>query len=130
MNAFGIVAGLLVAAHVAFVVFAVAGGLLTLRWPRVAWIHLPAVAWAAYIEMSGGVCPLTPLENEWRARAGLDLYSGDFIARYVFPALYPEGLIPETQVALGVLVLAVNAAVYGWLLRARRQRRTVAVNAR
>jgi hypothetical protein len=83
------------------------------------------VVWAAYIEMSGGVCPLTPLENEWRARAGLDLYSGDFIGRYVFPALYPEGLTPQAQLALGVLVLVVNAAIYGWLLRMRHRRRTV-----
>ena len=116
--------------HVAFVIFAVTGGLLALRWPRAAWIHLPAVAWAAYIEMSGGVCPLTPLENEWRARAGLDPYSGDFIARYVFPALYPEGLTHDAQVALGVLVLMVNAAVYGWLLRMRHRRRTAGINAR
>jgi len=120
VNAYGVLAGVLVAAHIAFAIFAVAGGLLVLRRPRLAWIHLPAVAWALYIEVSGGICPLTPLENRLRGRAGLDEYSGDFVARYVFPALYPEGLTVEAQFALGMLVLVVNAVIYGWLLRTRR----------
>jgi hypothetical protein len=117
VSAFAVLAGLLVAAHLAFAVFAAAGGVLVLRWPRVAWVHLPAAAWAVYIELSGGICPLTPLENVWRARAGLDKYSGDFIAQYVFPALYPEGLTLEAQFALGALVLAVNVVVYAVILR-------------
>jgi hypothetical protein len=127
VSPFAILAGLLVAAHLAFVIFAVAGGVLVLRWRRVAWLHVPAVVWAAYIEVSGGICPLTPVENQWRARAGLDPYSGDFIARYVFPALYPEGLTFEIQLALGILVLVVNAAVYAVLLGMRRRQASVRV---
>jgi hypothetical protein len=123
VNAFGVLAGVLVAAHLAFAIFAAAGGLLVLRWPRLAWAHLPAVAWAVYIEVTGGVCPLTPLENEWRQRAGLDRYSGDFIAQYVFPALYPEGLTAAAQFAIGVLVLVVNSAVYAWFFTETRQRK-------
>jgi Protein of Unknown function (DUF2784) len=123
VNAFGVLAGVLVAAHLAFAIFAAAGGLLVLRWPRLAWAHLPAVAWAVYIEVTGGVCPLTPLENEWRQRAGLDRYSGDFIAQYVFPALYPEGLTAAAQFAIGVLVLVVNSAVYAWLFLETRRRK-------
>ena len=122
MNAFALFAALLVAAHLAFAIFAATGGLLALRWPRVAWVHLPATAWAAYIELSGGICPLTPLENQWRVRAGLNAYSGDFIARYVFPVLYPEGLWFEAQVALGLLVIAMNVAIYAWVLSAYRKR--------
>jgi hypothetical protein len=122
VNAFGLLGALLVVAHLAFAIFAVMGGLLALRWPRVAWLHVPAVAWAAYIEVSGGICPLTPLENQWRSRAGLNTYSGDFIARYVFPALYPTGLTPEMQFVLGVMVVAINVAVYAWVLRAYRKR--------
>jgi hypothetical protein len=123
VNPFGVLAGVIVAAHLAFAVFAAAGALLVLRWPRLAWAHLPAVAWAVYIEVTGGVCPLTPLENEWRQRAGLDRYSGDFIAQYVFPALYPEGLTAAAQFAIGVLVLVVNSAVYAWFFLETRQRK-------
>jgi hypothetical protein len=131
VNAFGVLAGVLVGAHLAFAIFAAAGGLLVLRWPRLAWAHLPAVTWAVYIEVTGGVCPLTPLENEWRQRAGLDRYSGDFIAQYVFPALYPEGLTAAAQFAIGVLVLVVNSAVYAWLfLETRRRKRARAPRTR
>jgi hypothetical protein len=117
-----VMAGVVVAVHIAFTAFAVAGGVLVRRWPRTAWIHLPAVVWAAYIELSGGICPLTPLENTLRARAGLESYEGDFVARYVFPVLYPQGLTREVQWLLGCGVLAVNAAVYTWAWRAQSAR--------
>lgn len=117
---FALLAGLIVVAHLAFVAFAAGGALLVLRWPFVAWLHLPAVAWAAFIEFSGGICPLTPLENDLRARAGLDYYAGDFVARYLFPVLYPDGLTREAQTALGVLVLALNAGVYAFVYTRRR----------
>ena len=80
-------------------------------------------AWAVYVELSGTVCPLTPLENSLRASGGLDAYSGDFVARYVFPVLYPEGLTRRAQVGLGILLGAINAIVYGWLLWRRRKTR-------
>jgi hypothetical protein len=108
-------AGLVVVFHLLFVVFAAFGGLVVLSRPRLAWVHLPAAAWAAYVELSGRLCPLTPLENSLRRRAGLDIYSTDFVARYLFPVLYPEGLTRDAQMLIGAFVIAVNAAVYGWL---------------
>ena len=111
-----LLATLVVVFHLAFVVFAAFGSLLALRWPRVAWIHVPAAAWAVYIELSGGICPLTPLENSLRARAGLDFYSGDFVAQYLFPVLYPDGLTRTAQIAIGVFVLTMTLATYGWVI--------------
>ena len=99
--------GLLVL-HALFVVFVVAGGLIVLRWPAVAWIHLPAAAWGAVIEFAGFTCPLTPIEKAWRRAAGDRAYEGGFIEHYVTMALYPAGLTRPTQVALGAMVLAVN----------------------
>jgi hypothetical protein len=58
-----LLADLLVALHLAFVVFVVAGGLLVLRWPRLAWVHVPAAVWGALVEVTGWICPLTPVEN-------------------------------------------------------------------
>ncbi len=112
-----------VAAHLAFIVYAVAGGLLALRWPRAAWLHLPAVAWAAAVELAGWICPLTPLENALRRSAGEAGHAGSFIEHYFVPLVYPAGLGRELQVALGVGVLVANAAVYaGVLARWRRSR--------
>jgi hypothetical protein len=45
------------------------------------------------------------------------VYEGDFVARYVFPVLYPEGLTRPAQVALGLGVIAVNVAIYAVALR-------------
>ena len=118
---FALLAGVALFFHLAFVIFAVAGALLAVRWRWIPWPHIPAAAWAAYIEFSGGICPLTPLENDLRARAGLDYYSGDFVARYLFPVLYPDGLTPEAQAVIGLVVLAANFGLY-ILVYSRRRR--------
>jgi len=107
---------LLLVLHAAFVAFVMLGGLLVLRWPRLAWVHLPVVVWGAGIEFLGGICPLTPLENHWRRLAGDQGYTGGFVEHYVFPVLYPEGLTRQVQLGLGLLVLAVNVSIYAWML--------------
>jgi len=113
-------ANLVLLAHLAFVVFVVLGGLLVLRRPKVAWIHLPCAAWAAFVEFAGIVCPLTPLEIRFRLLGGEPGYAGDFIGRYVTAVLYPAGLTRGVQMALGSLVLVVNVVVY-WRVVARRR---------
>ena len=105
--------------HFAFVLFVVLGGLLALRWPRLAWVHLPAAVWGAGISLTGLICPLTPLEKWLREAGGLAAYEGGFIAHYILPVLYPAGLTRGTQVALGVAVTLLNAAIYTALWRRR-----------
>jgi hypothetical protein len=105
--------------HALFVVFVAAGALLVFRWTRVAWVHLPCAAWGAWIEFTGGICPLTPLENEFRRRAGDAVYEGGFIEHYLTAVLYPAGLTPELQTALGVAVLVVNGVIYALIVRRR-----------
>jgi len=115
--------------HFAFVLFAVLGGLLVLRWRRVAWLHVPAAIWAAAIEFRGWICPLTPLENWLRYEGGEAGYESSFVERYVLPVLYPDGLTRPIQIALGLLVLGLNAAVYGRILLKRGPRQAGAENA-
>ena len=98
--------------HAAFVLFVVAGGLLVLRWARLAWLHVSAVVWAAFIEFTGRICPLTPLEVGLRESAGDAGYAGDFIEHYIVSLLYPDGLTRDTQTTLGALVVVVNALIY------------------
>ena len=119
---FSVLAGLVVLFHLAFVLFAAAGALLALRWRWIPWLHIPAAAWAVSIELSGGICPLTPLEHDLRAKAGLDSYSSDFVARYLFPVLYPGGLTREAQVVIGLAVLAANLGLYIFVYTRRRFR--------
>ncbi|MDT4814947.1 hypothetical protein FQZ97_479660 [compost metagenome] len=102
--------------HLAFILFVVVGGLLVLQWPRLALLHLPAVAWGATVEFLHLVCPLTPLENRLRLAAGEQGYSGGFIEHYLVPLIYPAGLTPGIQLWLGTLVLLLNLVPYGLLL--------------
>jgi hypothetical protein len=111
-----LLADLVLILHAGFVAFVMLGALLVLRWPRLAWVHVPVVLWGAGIEFLGGICPLTPLENHWRRLAGEQGYPGGFVEHYVVSVLYPDGLTQRVQLVLGVIVLAVNVAIYARLL--------------
>lgn len=116
-------ANLLVILHLGFIVFVAFGGLLVCKWPKIGYLHIPCVLWGAMIELSGWMCPLTPLETVLRELAGEAGYSGGFIDHYVMPLVYPEGLTRGMQIGLGIIVLSVNLCVYGWMLMIRIQRK-------
>jgi len=115
-------AAAVVVLHAGFVAFVVFGGLAVARWPRVAWIHLPAAAWGVLVELAGWTCPLTPLELGLRARAGEAAWTGSFVDRYLLPALYPDWLTRPTQVGLGLFALGINVATYAWAVRRHSRR--------
>ena len=114
-------ADLVLVVHLGFVLFVVLGGLVAVKWPRVAWLHVPAAIWGVLIEYSGWICPLTPLENSLRVRGGQAGYSGGFIAHYIQPVLYPAGLTRSTQVVLGSVVLILNLTAYGIVVARTRR---------
>lgn len=119
----GLLADALVVLHLAFIAYVVLGGLVSLRFPRNAFLHLPCAVWGALIEFTGWICPLTPLEVRWRILAGQQGYEEGFIAHYVMPVVYPPGLTRPAQLWLGAGVIVLNAAVYGILIWRRRRRR-------
>jgi Protein of Unknown function (DUF2784) len=115
---YDLAADLVLIAHFVFVLFVVCGAPLTIRWPRLAWLHLPALLWGVLIEFTGMVCPLTPLEIRLRQLGGAAGYEGGFIDHYIGGLLYPAGLTRHTQILLGIAVLVPSVIVYGrWLLR-------------
>lgn len=115
-------ADIVVVLHLLFVAFVMTGGFLLLRWPRLIGLHFPAAAWGAWIEFTGGICPLTPLENRLRVMGGEAAYSGGFVERYLLPILYPENLVLPVQMVLGGAVVAVNLVAYTLAFRAWRRR--------
>lgn len=117
---YGILAGVIIVAHFLFIAFVAAGGLLVLRWPRLAWVHLPAVVWGVVVELTGWICPLTPLENYLRRLGGSSSYSGGFIEQYLIPVIYPANLTAATQYVLGGLVIVVNLILYFLVIRKQR----------
>ena len=120
--AYSLMADAVVVLHLAFILFVVLGGLAVLRWPWLAWLHVPAAVWGALIEFAGWVCPLTPFENFLRERGGAVGYTGGFIDHYITAIIYPQGLTRAMQFGIGALVLAINVFVY-WKLWTRSRRR-------
>jgi hypothetical protein len=112
-----IITDLVILLHLLFILFVIGGGLLALRREYIVLLHLPAVLWGIYIEFSGNVCPLTPLENHLRQLAGRQGYATGFIEHYLLPIIYPAGLTGEIQIILGLVVLIINLIVYIFLFR-------------
>jgi hypothetical protein len=108
--------------HLLFIVFAVFGAALLWRWPRVVWLHVPAMLWGAYVEFSGELCPLTPLENRLRRAAGEQGYGGGFVEHYLLPLIYPEALTRDVQTLLGAGIVLINVLLYGWWFAKGRRR--------
>jgi hypothetical protein len=108
--------------HLAFILWAVLGGLAVVWRAFIAWLHLPAVAWGVWIEVTHGICPLTPLENHFRVLAGQAGYDGGFIEHYLVPLIYPAGLTPTHQWLMAAVLVLINVGMYGWAWRRWRGR--------
>lgn len=121
--AYRIAADAVLVLHLGFILFVLLGALLSLRWPWAWRLHLPAAFWGAWVELSGGACPLTAWENLLRVRAGLDGYEDSFVAHYLLALIYPAGLTRPLQHVLAGVVVFVNGTLYAWVLRRRRGRR-------
>jgi hypothetical protein len=115
--AWRLLADALLLVHLAFIVFVLLGGLLVRRRRSLAWLHLPAAFWGAWVEFSGTICPLTPWEQAARLRAGEAGWQGDFLEHYLLRLIYPDGLTQTVMWVLGFAVLAINALVYAPIVR-------------
>ncbi len=121
---YSVLADLVMLFHFGFIIFAVLGALLVARWPRLTWLHLPTVAWAIWIEFTGGICPLTPLENWLRLQGGEAGYAGGFIQHYIGSVIYPGEITMTLRILLGLGLLAINLGLYIWIFRRRRHGRS------
>jgi hypothetical protein len=121
--AWSLLADALVVVHFAFTTFVIFGGFLSWRWRPIALLHLPALAWGCWVEVSGTICPLTPLENHLRHLGGEAGYHGGFLAHYLVAVLYPPGLTWHIQWILAALLIGLNAVAYGRLIMGSRPER-------
>lgn len=120
---FRIIADILIVLHGLFILYVLFGAFLNFRWQKLVWLHLPVMIWGILVEYMHWICPLTPLENYFRRKAGTGVYEGDFIDHYIIPLIYPENLTPQFQVVLGSLVIVLNLVIYGFFwYRIRRKK--------
>jgi len=123
---YSFVSDMVIVFHFLYVVFALVGGVLSIWWRKIVWLHLPAALWAACISFVGWVCPLTYLENWLHIKGGKTGYSEGFIVKYIEPILYPAGLTPCHQVVLGIIVIILNLAIYSYIFRSNIRQRRIA----
>ena len=120
---YSLLADLVILAHMAFIVFAGAGSLLLLKWPKLVFLHLPAVCWGVWIELSGNICPLTYLENRFHQLSSRPVYDISFIERYLLPVIYPPGLDRKLQFYLAGALILLNLVFYAVIVNRLRSRR-------
>ena len=120
MSIFEIFAVLALLLHLSFILFVIFGAILILKFKKIIYFHIPAVAWGAYIELSHSICPLTHLENYFLKKAGKEQYSVDFIENYIFKIIYPPALNYEIQTYLGVILIFVNLVIYYYIVKKSR----------
>jgi len=106
--------------HLVFILFALLGAAIAVRWRWIPVVHLPVAAWGCFVELTGRICPLTYLENHLRIKAGLSGYTETFVEHYLLAIIYPAGLTREIQFALAAVVIVVNIVIYGWLFVHKR----------
>ena len=109
---YSLLADMVLLMHFLFIIFVIFGGLLTIKWKRAVWFHLPLLMWGVLIEYVGWICPLTPLENYLRTQGGGSGYDSSFIEYYLLPVIYPGNLTREIQLLLGTLLIFINIVVY------------------
>ena len=99
-----------------FILFVVFGGLYFFIFSKIIYIHIPALIWGIYIELTGSICPLTYLENWFLDKGQLTTYSSSFIQNYLFPIIYPKNLSFKIQIYLGIGLIIINVLIYGFIL--------------
>ena len=115
-------ANLILIIHFTFVLFVVFGALLFFASLKIIFIHIPALIWGSYIELTNSICPLTYLENWLLHKANLTTYSGGFIQNYLVPIVYPMSLTKGLQIYLGITLIVVNIIIYGFIFNKLKKR--------
>jgi hypothetical protein len=101
--------------HFAFILFVIFGALLFFVAKKIVFIHIPAIIWGSYIELTHSICPLTYLENWLLQKANLTTYSEGFIQYYLVPIVYPTNLTKDIQIYLGIGLIVINIVIYAFI---------------
>jgi len=110
-----IAANLILIVHFIFILFVIFGALLLFASTKIIFVHVPAIIWGSYIELTNSICPLTYLENWLLQKANLTTYSDSFIQNYLVPIVYPVNLTKDIQLYLGIALIVINIVIYAFI---------------
>ena len=102
--------------HLAFIIFVLFGALLFFVKTKIIYIHVPALIWGIYIELTHTVCPLTYLENWFLQKASLTIFPEGFIQNYLVPIVYPKNFAEDFQTYLAMVLIVINIIIYGLII--------------
>ncbi|GAB3998242.1 DUF2784 domain-containing protein [Glycomyces albus] len=123
-----ILADVAMTAHFLFLVYLVVGGFAAWRWPGTWFAHAAVAVYGLVITLYGFTCPLTPLEHDFRRRAGQEgLEPTGFIDTYIEGIVYPERYAAAAQWAAAA-VIAISWV--GLLVKRHRRRQAAATSSR
>lgn len=71
---------------------------------------------SSVVNLMSWTCPLTPIENAFRTRAGELGYSGGVVQHYIGRVVYPRGVPCQLELMAGVAIVADNALVYALIV--------------
>ena len=109
--------------HFAFLGYLVVGGFLAWRWPATIVAHLLTAGWGLVITVFSLRCPLTPVEDYFRRRAGEQGLPNGFVDTYIEGVIYPERYV---DVVRGLVALVVLVSWVGLVATVTRRRRVPA----
>ena len=107
--------------HFLFILFVIFGALLFFVSKKIVFIHIPAIIWGSYIELTHSICPLTYLENWFLHKANLTTYSEGFIQNYLVPIVYPMNLTKDLQIFLGIGLIVINIVIYAFIFSKQKK---------
>ena len=107
-----LLAWLLAATHVTYVLFVLFGGLLIPVWPWIVPVHLAAVAWAGATMIGNLGCPVTTWEKTALKRSGREPYPEGFLQHHVLRTRFNPKASRRNHIILGVVAIAVNVGIY------------------
>jgi len=104
-------AALVLAIHLAWILWVIVGALFTRGRPGWTAFHLASLVWGIVVEVGPWPCPVTLLEQHLEARAGEAVWHGSFLVHYLDAIIYPH--VPVWLIiTCGVAVCCINIVVY------------------
>jgi hypothetical protein len=106
-----LLAALVLAIHLTWILFVIFGALLTRGRPWLTGFHLASLIWGIIVEVGPWPCPITLLEQHLETLAGLHSWTGSFLVHYLDAIVYPN-LPVSLIIGFGVAVCCLNLLIY------------------
>jgi hypothetical protein len=118
LSAYQLLAVAVLTVHLAWIVWVIAGWIVTPNRPLLRWLHILSLIYSILIENMAWRCPLTVAETRLEQLAGIQPYHEPFLVHYLEELIYPT-ISPTLLTWCASAVCVATLGIYG--LRFRRR---------